>query len=290
MFFSLCFWWWCKCNSRFYKANLQGCRASTPLPPPSLQGCSGGEVVVALFSHKPQAMALVMAMKQWGLGLNPVCLRFIRVRSAHVRLYTFLHSEPHATTPLWNRKFVFGPATAHRAAKYSWASWYLLASPNTVYHISGKRCVYRIYSEQIQYRICNWLSRGDKWMIFFCSRVRRPFSNARSATHKNTNACSARRYTRASSQKDATPRNSEFFILIYVSRSLKHTVCEYYRTQIVFFFNCFLLEQWRLTCWDFCFLYDTQSNILAPFRWLWGSRIRTRDSCVSCLVSPSCLS
>jgi hypothetical protein len=47
--------------------------------------------------------------------------------------------------------------------------------------------------------------------------------------------------------------------------------------------------QWRLTCWDFV-LYDTQSNILAPFRWLWGSRIRTWDSCVLCLVSPSCLS
>jgi hypothetical protein len=38
------------------------------------------------------------------------------------------------------------------------------------------------------------------------------------------------------------------------------------------------------------FLYDTQSITLAPFRWLWGSRIRTRDSCILCLVSPSCLS
>jgi hypothetical protein len=39
---------------------------------------------------------------------------------------------------------------------------------------------------------------------------------------------------------------------------------------------------------EICF-YDTQTYFLTPFRRLWGGRIWTRNSCVLCLVSPSCL-
>jgi hypothetical protein len=57
----------------------------------------------------------------------------------------------------------------------------------------------------------------------------------------------------------------------------------------VFFFTVFYSSS-DASLAEILFLCNTQSNILAPFRWLWGSRIRTRDSCVLCLVSSSCLS
>jgi hypothetical protein len=39
--FSMCIWWKCQCNSRFYQSNLQGYRESTPLPPFSTMECRG---------------------------------------------------------------------------------------------------------------------------------------------------------------------------------------------------------------------------------------------------------
>jgi hypothetical protein len=67
MSFSVCFWWLFMCNSCFYWANLQGRRDSTPPPPP--KACAVSRGWGSSGSFQQQAVALVMAMKQWGLGL-----------------------------------------------------------------------------------------------------------------------------------------------------------------------------------------------------------------------------
>jgi hypothetical protein len=64
-----------------------------------------------------------------------------------------------------------------------------------------------------------------------------------------------------------------------------------YRQYFFSFFNCFLLKQRRLNYWDFDWFSMIHSHISWPRSGdCEGSRIRTRDSCVLCLVSPSCLS
>jgi hypothetical protein len=54
-------------NSRFYQANLQGCRESTlSLAPPTVL-CRDWD---SSGSFKPKAVSLVMALKQLGLGFK----------------------------------------------------------------------------------------------------------------------------------------------------------------------------------------------------------------------------
>jgi hypothetical protein len=73
-------------------------------------------------------------------------------------------------------------------------------------------------------------------------------------------------------------------------RQQDNSLCVAFFCGQIFFFLTVFYSSSDASLAEILFIYDTQSKILAPFRWLWGSRIRTRDSCVLCLVSPSCLS